>query len=149
MTRLRELRFSVESTTSARLCEELAVDQVIVGFSRTHPQEAILRLQSLNDRVAISIVPRYFELLTWRSGVKEIAGLALIDVAPARLNLGSRIAKRTCDLVIGSVLLVFSLPPLSYRRRRHKGDFAGADPVSPTAHRQRRRAISSSTSCGR
>ena len=96
----------------ARLCEELSVDQVIVGFSRTHPQEAILRLQSLNDRVAISIVPRYFELLTWRSGVKEIAGLALIDVAPARLNLGSRIAKRTCDLVIGSVLLVFSLPAL-------------------------------------
>ena len=71
-----------------------------------------MRLQSLNDRVAISIVPRYFELLTWRSGVKEIAGLALIDVAPARLNLGSRIAKRTCDLVIGSVLLVFSLPAL-------------------------------------
>jgi exopolysaccharide biosynthesis polyprenyl glycosylphosphotransferase len=97
----------------ARLCDELAVDQVIVGFSRTHPQEAILRLQSLNDRVAISIVPRYFELLTWRSGVKEIAGLALIDVAPARLNLGSRIAKRTCDLVIGSTLLIFSILPLA------------------------------------
>ena len=96
----------------SRLCDELAVDQVIVGFSRTHPQAAILRLQSLNDRVAISIVPRYFELLTWRSGVKEIAGLALIDVAPPRLNLGSRIAKRSCDLVIGTALLIFSLPAL-------------------------------------
>ena len=96
----------------SRLCDELAVDQVIVGFSRTHPQEAILRLQSLNDRVAISIVPRYFELLTWRSGVKEIAGLALIDVAPARLNLGSRIAKRSCDLVVGAVLLTLSAPAL-------------------------------------
>jgi exopolysaccharide biosynthesis polyprenyl glycosylphosphotransferase len=72
-----------------------------------------LRLQSLNDRVAISIVPRYFELLTWRSGVKEIAGLALIDVAPARLNLGSRIAKRSCDIVIGTVLLIFSVPALT------------------------------------
>ena len=97
----------------ARLCEELSVDQVIVGFSRTHPQEAILRLQSLNDRVAISIVPRYFELLTWRSGVKEIAGLALIDVAPARLNFGSRVAKRTCDLVVGTLLLIFSIPALA------------------------------------
>jgi exopolysaccharide biosynthesis polyprenyl glycosylphosphotransferase len=97
----------------ARLCDDMAVDQVIVGFSRTHPQEAILRLQSLNDRVAISIVPRYFELLTWRSGVKEIAGLALIDVAPARLNLGSRIAKRTCDIGIGAALLIFSVPALT------------------------------------
>jgi lipopolysaccharide/colanic/teichoic acid biosynthesis glycosyltransferase len=57
-------------------------------------------------------VPRYFELLTWRSGVKEIAGLALIDVAPARLNLGSRIAKRSCDLVVGAVLLTLSAPAL-------------------------------------
>ena len=96
----------------SRLCEDLAVDQVIVGFSRTHPQEALRRLQSLNDRVAISIVPRYFELLSWRSGVKEIAGLALIDVAPARLNLGSRLAKRSCDLAIGAVLLVVSVPAL-------------------------------------
>jgi len=95
------------------LCEELEVDQVMVGFSRTHPQEAILRLQSLNDRVAISIVPRYFELLTWRSAVKEIAGLALIDVAPARLNLGSRIAKRSFDLVVGTVSLIFALPVLA------------------------------------
>jgi len=97
----------------SRLCDEHAVDQVIVGFSRTHPEDAILRLQSLNDRVAISIVPRYFELLSWRSGVKEIAGLALIDVAPARLNLGSRIAKRSCDLAVGTALLVFSLPALA------------------------------------
>ena len=57
-------------------------------------------------------MPRYFELLTWRSGVKEIAGLALIDVAPARLNFGSRVAKRTCDLVIGSLLLIASMPAL-------------------------------------
>jgi exopolysaccharide biosynthesis polyprenyl glycosylphosphotransferase len=96
----------------SRLCDELVVDQVIVGFSRTHPQEALRRLQSLNDRVAISIVPRYFELLSWRSGVKEIAGLALIDVAPARLNLGSRIAKRSCDLMVGALLLMVSVPAL-------------------------------------
>ena len=95
------------------LCEELDVDQVMVGFSRTHPQEAIMRLQSLNNRVAISIVPRYFELLTWRSAVKEIAGLALIDVAPARLNLGSRIAKRSFDLLVGSVSLILALPVLA------------------------------------
>ena len=71
-----------------------------------------LRLQSLNDHVAVSIVPRYFELITWRSSVKEIAGLALIDVAPARLNLAARTVKRTFDIVVGSLLLFFALPGL-------------------------------------
>jgi lipopolysaccharide/colanic/teichoic acid biosynthesis glycosyltransferase len=33
-------------------------------------------------------------------------------VAPARLNLGSRIAKRSCDLVVGAVLLTLSAPAL-------------------------------------
>jgi len=96
-----------------RLVEELNVDQVMVGFSRTHPTEAILRLQALNNRVAISIVPRYFELLTWRSPVKEIAGLALIDVAPARLNVAARAVKRTCDLVVGGLSLLLALPVLA------------------------------------
>jgi exopolysaccharide biosynthesis polyprenyl glycosylphosphotransferase len=95
-----------------QLVEDLDVHQVMVGFSRTHPADAILRLQSLNDHVAISIVPRYFELITWRSAVKEIAGLALIDVAPARLNLAARTVKRAFDIAVGSLLLLFALPGL-------------------------------------
>lgn len=95
------------------LCDKFEIDQVMVSFSRTHPTEAIRRLQALNDQVAISIVPRYFELLTWRSTVKEIAGLALIDVAPARLNLGSRVAKRTFDLVIAVLALLVAAPLLA------------------------------------
>jgi len=55
---------------------------------------------------------RYFELITWRSSVKEIAGLALIDVAPARLNLAARTVKRTFDMVVGSLLLLIALPGL-------------------------------------
>jgi exopolysaccharide biosynthesis polyprenyl glycosylphosphotransferase len=96
-----------------QLVEDLDIHQVMVGFSRTHPADAILRLKSLNDHVAISIVPRYFELITWRSSVKEIAGLALIDVAPARLNLAARTVKRTFDIVVGSLLLLCALPGLA------------------------------------
>ena len=109
-----------------QLVDDLHVDQVMVGFSRTHPTEAILRLQSLNNHVAISIVPRYFELLTWRSTVKEIAGLALIDVAPARLNAAARTVKRTSDLVVGGLTLLFGLPVLAGRRDRDQGDVAAA-----------------------
>ena len=104
-----------------QLVDELAVDQVMVGFCQTHPAEAILRLQSLNNHVAISIVPRYFELLTWRSAVKEIAGLALIDVAPARLNLASRTVKRTSDIVVGGSDALVRAAGARRRRDRDQG----------------------------
>jgi exopolysaccharide biosynthesis polyprenyl glycosylphosphotransferase len=92
------------------ICAEHSVDQVIVSFSRTHPAEAIQRLQALNPKIAISIVPRYFELLTWRSSVKEIAGLAIIDVAPSSMGLGARAAKRTFDLVLGAFIVTMLSP---------------------------------------
>ncbi|MGH9293483.1 MAG: sugar transferase [Acidimicrobiales bacterium] len=94
------------------ICREHQVDQVIVSFSRTHPAEAVQRLQALNAGVAISIVPRYFELLSWRSSVKELSGLALIDVAPASLSLPSRVLKRSFDVVIGCVVSALLSPLL-------------------------------------
>ncbi len=95
------------------IVDALSVDEVIVGFSRTHPEEAIHKLQALNNRVAISIVPRYFELLSWRSAMKDVAGLPLISVAPPSLSLAARITKRTFDVVAASVLLVLGLPMLT------------------------------------
>ncbi|MGH9304284.1 MAG: sugar transferase [Acidimicrobiales bacterium] len=94
------------------LCDAHQIDQVIVSFSRTHPAEAIERLQSLNPGVAISIVPRFFELLSWRSSVKEIAGLALVDVAPPSLRLPSKVAKRIFDVAVGGLALVLLGPLL-------------------------------------
>ena len=96
-----------------RLVEELRIDQVMVGFSRTHPSEALHRLQSLNDRVAISIVPRYFELMTWRAPVKELSGLALIEIPRARLSIAARTVKRAFDLVVGALTLALMLPLLA------------------------------------
>ncbi len=94
-----------------RICAEHSVDQVIVSFSRTHPADAIHRLQALNPSIVVSIVPRYFELLTWRSSVKEIAGLTIIDVAPCSLSIGAQAAKRAFDLA-ATALLVLLLSPL-------------------------------------
>lgn len=95
-----------------RICAEHSVDQVIVSFSRTHPTDAIRRLQGLNPSIAVSIVPRYFELLTWRSSVKEIAGLTIIDVAPCSLSLGAQAAKRAFDVAVTGLLVVLLSPVL-------------------------------------
>jgi exopolysaccharide biosynthesis polyprenyl glycosylphosphotransferase len=96
----------------AGICEEYQIDQVVVGFSRTHPARALERLRSLNGKIAISIVPRYFELLSPRSTVKELAGLPLVDLAPASLSPVARLVKRCFDLAIASGILLLLSPAL-------------------------------------
>jgi exopolysaccharide biosynthesis polyprenyl glycosylphosphotransferase len=93
------------------LCREHGVDRVLVGFSRTHPSDTVERLRSLHGKVPISVVPRYFELMSWRSQVEDIYGLPVIDVAPPHLGRTSRITKRTFDIA-GSVGGLLLLAPL-------------------------------------
>ncbi|MDA8391549.1 MAG: sugar transferase [Actinomycetota bacterium] len=95
------------------ICREHRVDRVLVSFSQTHPRQLVDLLRPLQGQVQISIVPRYFELLSWRSQVDEIRGLPVIDVAPPHLNFGARFAKRTFDIVVASALLTLASPFLA------------------------------------
>jgi exopolysaccharide biosynthesis polyprenyl glycosylphosphotransferase len=100
-------------TDLPRLCAERDVDQVLVAFPSTHPTEAMRWLQSLDPHVAVSIVPRYFELLTWRAAVREIWGLPVVEVAPATLSRGARLTKRSFDIVVATLLLVLAAPVMA------------------------------------
>ena len=95
-----------------RLCKELDVDRILIGFSRTHPGDLVEQLRPLQGKVAISIVPRYFELLSWRSQVDDLCGLPMIDVAPPALSLSARIVKRTVDISVACAGLVLLSPVL-------------------------------------
>ena len=92
------------------LCRALGVGRVVVCFSRTHPERTIAMLKGLAGQVAVSIVPRYYELLTIRSSVEDVSGLPLIDVAPASFSAGARFAKRTFDLAASSLALLVLAP---------------------------------------
>jgi exopolysaccharide biosynthesis polyprenyl glycosylphosphotransferase len=94
-----------------RLCKELDIDRILIGFSRTHPGELVEQMRPLQGKVAISIVPRYFELLSWRSQVDDLCGLPMIDVAPPALSLPARFLKRTVDVAVACAGLV-ALSPL-------------------------------------
>lgn len=95
-----------------RLCMELDIDRVLIGFSRTHPGDLVEQLRPLQGKVAISIVPRYFELLSWRSQVDDLCGLPMIDVAPPALSLSARTVKRTVDIAVASFGLIVLSPVL-------------------------------------
>jgi exopolysaccharide biosynthesis polyprenyl glycosylphosphotransferase len=96
---------------AAWLCQEHGVDRVLVGFSKTHPSETVERLRSLHGKVPISVVPRYFELMSWRSQVEDIYGLPVIDVAPPHLGRSSQLTKRAFDLA-GSIMGIILLLPV-------------------------------------
>ncbi len=96
------------------LCKEYNIDRVLVSFSLTHPRDTTAILRQLHrQQVPISVVPRYFELLSWRSEVDEIRGLPILDVAPPYFGWGTRFVKRSFDLVASSVLLAIVAVPLA------------------------------------
>lgn len=95
------------------LCKANGVDRVLISFSQTHPRETVELLRGLHDHVSISIVPRYFDLLSWRSQVDEIRGLPVIDVAPPDVWIGNRLLKRAFDIAVSSVGILLLSPLLA------------------------------------
>jgi exopolysaccharide biosynthesis polyprenyl glycosylphosphotransferase len=92
------------------LCRKFSVARVVVCFSRTHPERTTEMLKGLAGQVGVSIVPRYYELITSRSHVEDLSGLPMLDIAPASLSAGARFLKRSCDLVVSSIILLVASP---------------------------------------
>ncbi len=94
------------------LCRQFQVARVVVCFSRTHPERTTDMLKGLAGQVGVSIVPRYYELLTARSHVEDLSGLPMLDIAPPSLSVGARLLKRAFDIVVSSVVLLAASPLL-------------------------------------
>jgi exopolysaccharide biosynthesis polyprenyl glycosylphosphotransferase len=92
------------------ICARHRVDHVVVAFSRKPTHETLELLRFLRQQVAIWVVPRMYELVTWRSVVEELHGIPLVDVAPAQVGPVSRATKRLLDILLSSTLLVLLAP---------------------------------------
>jgi exopolysaccharide biosynthesis polyprenyl glycosylphosphotransferase len=95
------------------LCATYDVARVVVCFSRTHPQRTTEMLKGLAGQVGVSIVPRYYELITSRSHVEDMSGLPMVDIAPASMSVGARFSKRLFDIVVSSLALVVASVPFA------------------------------------
>ena len=70
------------------------------GFSRSPPEDLIEALRPVQGQVAITVVPRLFDVLPVTATLHDLgSGLTGISVAPASFGWGSRAAKRTMDLL--------------------------------------------------
>jgi len=92
------------------LCRTLEVDRIIVALPRAPWLSVSEIIQPLIGAVDVAVVPSLYELMTWRSGIADLAGMPLVPLLPAQRSLAARCAKRTVDLVVGTVALVLSAP---------------------------------------
>ena len=92
------------------LIEKHRIDHVLVAFSRTPSHETLARLRGSGARVSISVVPRFYEMLTWRSRLEELQGIPLLHVAPAELSQTAKMIKRAMDLVVSATMLLILSP---------------------------------------
>jgi exopolysaccharide biosynthesis polyprenyl glycosylphosphotransferase len=92
------------------LCRDHKVDRIIVAFSDRPDWQTLELLRRLDGQVPVTVVPRMFELLSWRSEVEELFGLPLLHVPPASLTLGARCTKRILDLSLALSVIVLAFP---------------------------------------
>ena len=96
-----------------QLCDKFGANRILVAYPTSMSHESVSILRSLPDSVHISIVPRYFELISWRSRISDLYGLPLLEVASAHLSRWDRLFKRSFDVVASSLLLLVLSPVLA------------------------------------
>jgi exopolysaccharide biosynthesis polyprenyl glycosylphosphotransferase len=95
------------------LCEDLNVQQVIVGFPSCHSDESLGVYRQLQGSVHIAFVPRYFELVSFRARLADLGGLPLLEVARPDLSRLDRFLKRTFDIAASLLALIVLSPVMA------------------------------------
>jgi Undecaprenyl-phosphate glucose phosphotransferase len=94
-----------------RVLNEKPVDQVILAL----PLEEQSQLRDIMEVLAlrtidVKVVPDLFNYVTLRGGLEEFGGLPIISLQGAPLEGWNRIAKRTFDILVASLALLFLSP---------------------------------------
>jgi exopolysaccharide biosynthesis polyprenyl glycosylphosphotransferase len=96
-------------TDLPELCRRLDVHRVLIAANDQFSSESLDIYRELQDFVHIAMVPRYYELISWRSRLTDLAGMPFLEIAQPHLSPWDKFMKRAFDLCIsGAVLLVTS-----------------------------------------
>jgi lipopolysaccharide/colanic/teichoic acid biosynthesis glycosyltransferase len=89
----------------------LAVDRVIVAFSRENDQETLEQVRPLVGLdVNVDVVPRMFELIGPKAGLADIEGIPLVSISPRSRSATALRMKRAIDVVGASIGLILTAP---------------------------------------
>jgi exopolysaccharide biosynthesis polyprenyl glycosylphosphotransferase len=99
-------------TDLLRLCTQLGVHRILVASPGQGSGESIDVYRQLQESVHIAMVPSYFELVSWRSRLTDLAGMPFLEIARPHLSLWDQFMKRLFDLCISSFVLLVTAPVL-------------------------------------
>jgi exopolysaccharide biosynthesis polyprenyl glycosylphosphotransferase len=94
------------------LCRQLDVHRILVAANEQFSAESLDVYRRLQDSVHIAMVPRYFELISWRSRLTDLFGTPLLEIAQPHISAWDRFMKRAFDLCMSSAVLVAMSPLL-------------------------------------
>jgi exopolysaccharide biosynthesis polyprenyl glycosylphosphotransferase len=95
-----------------RLCRQLEVHRILVAASDEFSVESMDVYRQLQDFVHIATMPRYYELISWRSRLTDLAGMPFLEIAQPHLSAWDKCMKRAFDLCISSTVLLATCPLL-------------------------------------
>ncbi|HEX3794003.1 MAG TPA: sugar transferase [Acidimicrobiales bacterium] len=93
-----------------RLCQELGVHRVLVAAPGNISDEALNTYRRLQESIHIAMIPEYFELVSWRSRLTDLAGMPFLEIARPHLSVWDQFMKRVFDLCISSFFLALTSP---------------------------------------
>jgi exopolysaccharide biosynthesis polyprenyl glycosylphosphotransferase len=94
------------------LCRQLDVHRVLIAANDQFSSESLDTYRELQDFVHIAMVPRYYELISWRSRLTDLSGMPFLEIAQPHLSSWDKFMKRAFDLCISSAVLLVASPIL-------------------------------------
>jgi exopolysaccharide biosynthesis polyprenyl glycosylphosphotransferase len=94
------------------LCKELDVQRILVADEGKFSPATLNTYRELQDSVHIAMVPRYYELMSWRSRLTDLSGMPFLEVARPHMSILDQFMKRAFDLCISSFVLLVTSPLL-------------------------------------
>ena len=106
------------------LCRELHVHRILVAADDKFSSGSLDIYRDLQESVHIAMVPRYFELISWRSRLTDLGGMPFLEIAQPHMSPWDRFMKRTFDLCVSSLVLVLLSPILLFVVIRGEAELA-------------------------
>jgi exopolysaccharide biosynthesis polyprenyl glycosylphosphotransferase len=109
-----DLPFLGGSEELEQICEELAVDRVIV-VTPTLEEDALADVirRTMGLSVRVSVIPHVVDVLGPSVEIDDVEGVTVLGINPPALTRSSRFLKRAMDLVIASTVLLVALPVMA------------------------------------
>ena len=121
------------------LIEELEVDRVVLASPIASHEEMLELVRSVRrPDVQVSIVPRYYEIITSHALIDDLEGMPIVTLPPVRLGRSSRVLKRCFDAVVAPLLLLLLAPLLGAVALAIRLDSPGSVLLPAAAARTRR-----------